>query len=117
MPGIGVMNWPRSMLAWDILVLNGYLVLNLVIPFYILYSPLSRTASRTSVVTCPCVFFSILWAVSLHLVTAFLYAGLPARPFWNNALLGPRFLATAFAAGPALMILILQASTGRQTTR
>ena len=52
-------------------------------------------------------FLSILWAVSLHLVTAFLYAGLPARPYWNSALLGPRFLATAFAAGPALMIIIL----------
>ena len=55
----------------------------------------------------PAVFLSILWAVSLHLVTAFLYAGLPARPYWHSALLGPRFLATAFAAGPALMILIL----------
>jgi Ni/Fe-hydrogenase subunit HybB-like protein len=53
------------------------------------------------------VFLSIAWAVSLHLVTAFLYAGLPARPYWHAALLGPRFLATAFAAGPALMILIL----------
>lgn len=52
---------------------------------------------------------SIGWAVSLHLVTAFLYAGLPARPYWNNALMGPRFLATAFTAGPALMILILAA--------
>ena len=55
----------------------------------------------------PAVFLSILWAVSVHLVTAFLYAGLPARPYWNTALLGPRFLATAFAAGPALMIIIL----------
>ncbi len=52
-------------------------------------------------------FVSILWAVSLHLVTAFLYAGLPARPYWSSALLGPKFLATAFAAGPALMIIVL----------
>jgi Ni/Fe-hydrogenase subunit HybB-like protein len=55
----------------------------------------------------PAVFLSILWAVSVHLVTAFLYAGLPARPYWHTALLGPRFLATAFAAGPALMIITL----------
>ena len=34
-------------------------------------------------------------------------AGLPARPFWNSSLLGPRFLASAFAAGPAFMILAL----------
>jgi Ni/Fe-hydrogenase subunit HybB-like protein len=52
-------------------------------------------------------FLSILWAVSVHLVTAFLYAALPARPYWHSALLGPRFLATAFAAGPALMIIVL----------
>ena len=105
-PGIGLLNWPRSMLAWDILVLNGYLALNLPIPFYILYSHYrDREPNRRCYV--PAVFLSILWAVSLHLVTAFLYAGLPARPFWHTALLGPRFLATAFAAGPALMIIIL----------
>ncbi|MFN3323493.1 MAG: sulfate reduction electron transfer complex DsrMKJOP subunit DsrP [Bryobacteraceae bacterium] len=107
-PGIGVMNWPRSMLTWDILVLNVYLALNLSIPFYILYSHFQgREPVRRYYV--PAVIASILWAVSLHLVTAFLFAGLPARPYWHNALLGPRFLATAFTAGPALLILILAA--------
>jgi molybdopterin-containing oxidoreductase family membrane subunit len=94
------------MLVWDILVLNGYLVLNLLVPFYILFSHY-RDREPNPRVYVPAVFLSILWAVSLHLVTAFLYAGLPARPYWNSALLGPRFLATAFAAGPALMIIIL----------
>ena len=55
----------------------------------------------------PFVLLSIWWAVSLHLVTAFLFAGLPARPYWHSSLLGPRFLATAFTAGPALIILVL----------
>jgi molybdopterin-containing oxidoreductase family membrane subunit len=55
----------------------------------------------------PGAILSVLWAVAIHLVTAFLYQGLQARPFWNNALLGPRFLASAFAAGPALIILVL----------
>ena len=105
-PGIGIFNWPRSMLAWDILVLNGYLALNLLIPFYILYSHYRGREPRPAYYV-PAVFLSILWAVSVHLVTAFLYAGLPARPYWNTALLGPRFLATAFAAGPALMIIVL----------
>jgi Ni/Fe-hydrogenase subunit HybB-like protein len=105
-PGLGLLNWPRSMLAWDILVLNGYLALNLLVPFYILFSHY-RDREPNRRVYVPAVFLSILWAVSLHLVTAFLYAGLPARPYWNSALLGPRFLATAFAAGPALMIIIL----------
>jgi Ni/Fe-hydrogenase subunit HybB-like protein len=105
-PVIGIFNWPRSMLAWDILVLNGYLALNLLVPFYILYSHY-RGREPNPRLYVPAVFLSILWAVSVHLVTAFLYAGLPARPYWHTALLGPRFLATAFAAGPALMIIIL----------
>jgi molybdopterin-containing oxidoreductase family membrane subunit len=105
-PGIGIFNWPRSLLAWDIIVLNGYLVLNLLIPFYILYSHYCGREPNPRYYV-PAVFLSILWAVSLHLVTAFLYAALPARPYWHSALLGPRFLATAFAAGPAVMILIL----------
>ena len=49
---------------------------------------------------------SIPWAVSIHTVTAFLYAGLPGRGFWLTAILAPRFLASAFAAGPALLILL-----------
>lgn len=107
-PGLGLMNWPRSMLAWDIIVLNGYLALNLVIPFYILVCHYRgrRPDPRLYV---PALVVSILWAISVHLVTAFLFAALPARPFWHTALLGPRFLATAFAAGPALIILVLSA--------
>lgn len=108
MPFVGVMNWPRSLLTWDILVLNGYLVLNLLVPFYILYCHY-RGLEPVKRYYVPAIIISIGWAVSVHLVTAFLFAGLPSRPFWNNALLGPRFLATAFAAGPALMILILAA--------
>jgi molybdopterin-containing oxidoreductase family membrane subunit len=105
-PMIGVLNWPASLLSWDILVLNGYLVLNLLIPFYILFSHYKGQKPNPKYYV-PFVILSILWAVSLHLVTAFLFAGLPARPFWHSALLGPRFLATAFTAGPALIIIVL----------
>jgi Ni/Fe-hydrogenase subunit HybB-like protein len=49
---------------------------------------------------------SIVWAVSIHTVTAFIYAGLAARLFWLTALMAPRFLASAFASGPALLILL-----------
>ncbi len=105
-PVIGYLNWPRSLLAWDVIVLNGYLALNLAIPFYLLYSHYAgRTPEKGKYV--PFIYISVFWAVSIHLVTAFLFAGLPARPFWHNALLGPRFLASAFAAGPAIMILVL----------
>jgi Ni/Fe-hydrogenase subunit HybB-like protein len=105
-PGIGILNWPASLLAWDVIVLNGYLALNLLIPAYILYSHYTgREPMKKAYV--PFLYIAVLWAVSIHMVTAFLLAGLPARPFWNNALLGPRFLASAFTAGPAFMILLL----------
>lgn len=105
-PGIGLFNFPSSILAWDVLVLNGYLLLNALVPAYILYSHyMGRKADERKYR--PFVFLSIFWAFSIHMVTAFLYQGLPARPFWNNPLMGPRFLASAFAAGPALITLIL----------
>ncbi|WP_413996831.1 sulfate reduction electron transfer complex DsrMKJOP subunit DsrP [Maribacter sp. 2307ULW6-5] len=105
-PGIGVFNFPASMLTWDVIVLNGYLFINLSIPFYILFRHYQNKEAKKKVYV-PGAILSVFWAVAIHLVTAFLYQGLQARPFWNNALLGPRFLASAFAAGPALIILVL----------
>ncbi|WP_378182701.1 sulfate reduction electron transfer complex DsrMKJOP subunit DsrP [Aquimarina sp. SS2-1] len=105
-PGIGVFNFPNSMLTWDVLVLNGYLFLNISIPFYILFRRYQGKVPNPKIYI-PGAILSVFWAVAIHLVTAFLYQGLQARPFWNNALLGPRFLASAFAAGPALIILVL----------
>jgi Ni/Fe-hydrogenase subunit HybB-like protein len=106
LPVVGRLNLPSSLLAWDVVVLNGYLALNLGIPFYILYTRFAgRTPNKRKYL--PWMYIAVMWAVSIHLVTAFLLAGLPARPFWNTALLGPRFLASAFTAGPAFMILLL----------
>jgi len=106
MPVIGHLNWPRSLLAWDVLVLNGYLALNLMIPAYILYHHyIGKAPDKKKYL--PWMYIAVMWAVSIHLVTAFLLAGLPARPFWNTALLGPRFLASAFTAGPAFVIVLL----------
>ena len=105
-PGIGIFNWPSSLLTWDIIVLNGYLALNLLVPAYILYCQYNHREPDEKKYR-PFVFLSIFWAFSIHLVTAFLYQGLPARPFWNNPLMGPRFLASAFAAGPALITVVL----------
>ena len=105
-PGIGQLNFPSSLLAWDILVLNGYLALNALIPAYIVYCHYHNQAPVSKYYK-PFVFLSIGWAVAIHMVTAFLYQGLPARPFWNNPLMGPRFLASAFAAGPAIISVVL----------
>ncbi len=105
-PGIGLFNWPSSILTWDVLVLNGYLALNGLVPLYILYCNYNNR-KPVGWKYMPFVFLSIFWAVSIHMTTAFLYQGLPARPFWNNPLLGPRFLASAFAAGPAVIMMVL----------
>jgi Ni/Fe-hydrogenase subunit HybB-like protein len=106
MPIIGRFNFPISMLTWDVIVLNGYLLLNLHICGYLLYiRHLGRAPNPRWYI--PFVMVSIVWAVSIHTVTAFLYSGLGGRPFWNSALLAPRFLASAFVAGPAFLILTM----------
>ncbi len=107
-PGLGQFNWPLSMLSWDVLVLNGYLVLNLHICGYLLYMRHLRREPNPKWYV-PFVFISIVWAISIHTVTAFLYSGLGGRPLWNSALLAPRFLASAFVAGPAFLIVALHA--------
>jgi len=95
---------PGSVMFWDIIVLNGYLVLNILIGWNVL------ECERHSIAPPKWVKFlsyvSIPWAVSIHTVTAFLYAGLPGRGYWLTAILAPRFLSSAFAAGPALLILL-----------
>ena len=86
------------------MVLNGYLVLNAVIGFTVL------SAERKWVVPPPwtkfLIYLSIPWAVSIHTVTAFLYAGMPGRHLWLTAIMAARFLSSAFAGGPALLVVI-----------
>ncbi len=105
-PGIGRFNFPVSMLAWDVLVLNGYLLLNLHVTGYLIYKRYlcERPDPRWYV---PFVLLSIVWAISIHTVTAFLYAGLGGRSFWNTAILAPRFIVSAFVSGPAFIIVLL----------
>jgi len=107
LPFIGRMNFPSSLLAWDIIVLNGYLIINLTITFYALYKMANSKEYNLNIIK-PLIILSIPWAVSIHTVTAFLYNGLSARPFWNASILAPRFLASAFCSGPALMLIVFQ---------
>lgn len=95
---------PHSMMFWDTVALGGYLVLNVLISRITLSA--ERKGDPPPGWIKPIIILSIPWAVSIHTVTAFLYAGLAARPFWLTAILAPRFLASAFAAGPALLILL-----------
>lgn len=94
---------PGSMMFWDMVALGGYLVLNVVITRATLEAERSEVSPPTWLRTV--IIVSIPWAVSIHTVTAFLYSGLPGRSFWLTAVLAPRFLASAFASGPALLIL------------
>jgi Ni/Fe-hydrogenase subunit HybB-like protein len=106
-PLIGILSFPDSLLAWDVVVLNGYLLLNTFVPIYILVKTyFGKDPNRRFVI--PLVLLSIPWAVGIHTVTAFLYNGLAARPFWNASILAPRFLASAFCSGPAIAIIIFQ---------
>jgi len=107
MPFIGRMHFPSSLLAWDIIVLNGYLAINLFISFYALYK-MAHSKDYNLQIIKPLIILSIPWAVSIHTVTAFLFNGLSARPFWNASILAPRFLASAFCSGPAVMMIIFQ---------
>jgi molybdopterin-containing oxidoreductase family membrane subunit len=95
---------PQSMLFWDMIVLSVYLVLNFIIGWQCLESERKSEAQPRWIK--PLIILSIPWAISIHTITAFIYAGLLARPFWLTAILAPRFLASAFASGPALLILI-----------
>ena len=95
---------PNSMMFWDFVSLGGYLLLNAVIALVTL-SAEKKTVAPPGWIK-PVILLSIPWAVSIHTVTAFLYNGLPGRSFWLTAILAPRFLASAFAAGPALLILL-----------
>lgn len=95
---------PGSVMFWDMVSLNGYLVLNVVIGWITLSAERKMVAPPSWIR--PLVYLSIPWAVSIHTVTAFLYSGLPGRHFWLTAILAPRFLVSAFTAGPALLILL-----------
>jgi Ni/Fe-hydrogenase subunit HybB-like protein len=100
-------NFPVSMLTWDVIALNGYLLLNLHICGYLIYCAYCQR-KPSAIFYVPFVFIAIVWAISIHTVTAFLYVGLGGRPFWNSAIIAPRFLASAFVAGPAFIVLTLQ---------
>jgi Ni/Fe-hydrogenase subunit HybB-like protein len=105
-PGLGRFNFPISMLSWDVVVLNGYLLLN----FYLAtYTLLARFRGRPVDLKKYRVVLgaAMVWAVSIHVVAAFLYCGLAGRPHWHAAVLAPRVVASAFGSGPALLILVL----------
>ena len=106
-PPVGHLNFPRSILAWDMVVLNVYFAVNFIVVTHILYREYTGRHYAPKVVI-PLVLVSIPMAVGIHTVTAFLYNGLAARPYWNSSILAPQFLASAFCSGPAILLVVLQ---------
>ena len=96
---------PNSVMFWDMMVLSGYLVLNLLIGWVTLECERHDVTPPKWIK--PLVFLSVFWAFSIHTVTAFLYAGLPGRHYWLTAIMAARFLASAFCSGPAILMLLL----------
>jgi len=114
LPFVGTMNFPSSILSWDFFVLAIYFLINLIVVTYLLYKHYYKKDYNKSFIM-PIILLSIPAAIAIHTVTAFLYNALPARPFWNSALLAPRFLTTAFCSGPAILLLLFQVL--RKTTK
>jgi molybdopterin-containing oxidoreductase family membrane subunit len=106
-PPFGYLNFPRSVLAWDVMVLNLYFIVNFVVATHILYRAFHGKHYIKKLVV-PLVLLSVPMAVGIHTVTAFLYNGLAARPYWNSSILAPQFLASAFCSGPAILLVVLQ---------
>jgi molybdopterin-containing oxidoreductase family membrane subunit len=106
-PGLGFLNFPRSLLAWDMVVLNSYFALNFIVVTHILYRAFTGRHYDARLVV-PLVLASIPMAIGIHTVTAFLYNGMASRPYWNSSILAPQFLASAFCSGPAILLFVLQ---------
>ncbi len=107
LPFVGSLNVPSSILGWDTLVLNTYLLVNLTVVTHLIFKAFFQKEYNKKLVI-PLVLFSIPMAVSIHTVTAFVYNGLVARPFWNASILAPRFIASAFCSGPAILLILFQ---------
>lgn len=95
---------PHSIIFWDFFVLMTYLFLNLIIGWVVLQSDKNEIKPpRWAKVL---IFISIPWAPLIHIITAFLYSGLPGKEYWLSAIMAPRFLVSAFASGTSLLILL-----------
>ncbi len=114
LPFVGTMNFPASIMTWDFFAISLYFIINLIVVTYLLYSAFVKKEYNKSIVW-PLILLSIPAAIAIHTVTAFLYNALHARPYWNSALLAPRFLASAFCSGPAILLILFQVL--RKTTK
>ncbi len=95
---------PNSIMFWDMMVLTGYLILNIIIGWVTLEAERHQVDPPKWIK--PVIYLSVFWAFSIHTVTAFLYAGVPGKHYWLTAIMAARFLASAFCSGPAILLLL-----------
>lgn len=95
---------PHSLMFWDVLSLSGYLIINVIIAHAALDAE-HKSVEPPKWLKMVAII-SIPWAVGINTVAGMLLSGLAGRSFWMTALLAPRFLASAFSAGSALLIIL-----------
>lgn len=106
-----------SPLVWDVGVLNLYAILSLVYLYLLmlpdLKGPLARIALK---VENPSEFsekwarriapFSLIAAIGIHVVTAWIFSTQGAREWWHSAVLAPDFVAAAIASGTSVVMVV-----------
>ena len=90
-----------SPLAWDMIVITLYIVLNIL--YLVFMCGKKADANKVAVVS----RFALPCAILVHSVTAWIFGLEIAKEAWNTALLAPIFVASAMDSGLALLMLVL----------
>ena len=90
-----------SPLAWDMIVITLYIVLNIL--YLVFMCGKKADADKVAVIS----RFALPCAILVHSVTAWIFGLEIAKEAWNTALLAPIFVASAMDSGLALLMLVL----------
>ena len=93
-----------SPLMWDIIVLMVYLVLSIIL-LWAMYGEEKGKVSHTALRVLSVI--SLVTAVLVHSVTAWIFGLQPAHEMWYTALLGPWFVSSALVCGTALVMVVV----------
>lgn len=93
-----------SPLMWDIIVLTVYLVLSIVL-IWAMYGEEKGRVSHTALRILSVI--SVVAAVLVHSVTAWIFGLQPAHEMWHTALLAPWFVSSALVCGTALVLIVV----------
>jgi len=112
-----------SPLVWDVIVLNLYAALSLSYLYILMLpdfkGPLIKIALKVndpkefSEKWAKCLApFSLVAAIGIHVITAWIFATQGGRDWWNSAVLAPDFIAVAVASGTAIVFIVALLSYG-----